>query len=418
MKAIVRTLLRIMRNQIKNLVKVLLNKPITLPSLGSMTLGLDDVAIAKNLLKNRQDWRSENVVFEYEKMFAQWNGSDFAFAFMGGRVALSACLYALDLNEGDEVLLPGYTCIVVPNAIKYAGLKPVYVDIELDTYGLDAKNLEQKITPGTKAIILHHLYGLVCRDYEKIISIARKFNLKVIEDCAHSTGAEFKGKKVGNLGDLAFYSSEQSKIFNTVQGGIAVTNTIKLAEKINEYYQQSNFPSDDLIYRQLSNVILNYYKFADSSRCWKGDVAELFYGWRSIISTTKEEMQGIKPKHYGQRMPAAIAKIGINQLSKIDQSNQHRRNTAKKWDKWCKSKGYNSPLVVEQSTPVYLRYPVLVKENMKKDLSWAMSELGVAPGVWFVTNVHPVQMLVEDCQNADEAVRRCINLPCLGVADE
>jgi len=109
MKTTMITILRIMRNQIKNLIKVVLGNPVTTPSLGSMTLGLDDVAIAKNLLKNRQDWLSENVVSEYEKKFAEWNGSGFAFSFMGGRVALSACLYALDLKEGDEVLLPGYT---------------------------------------------------------------------------------------------------------------------------------------------------------------------------------------------------------------------------------------------------------------------------------------------------------------------
>lgn len=418
MNATAITILRIVRNQIKNLVKVILGKPVTIPSLGSITLGLDDVAIAKNLLENRQDWRSENVVSEYEKRFAQWNGSNFAFSFMGGRVALSACLYALDLNKGDEVLLPGYTCVVVPNAIRYAGFKPVYVDIELDTYGLDEKKIEQKITPRTRVIILHHLYGLVCRDYEKIVAIARKYHLKVIEDCAHATGAEFKDKKVGNLGDLAFYSSEQSKIFNTIQGGIAVTNSSDLAGKISEYCQQCIFPSDDFIYKQLSNVILNYYQFSDPARWWKGDVAELFYGKHRIISTTKEEELGIKPKNYEQRMPAAIAKIGINQLSKIDNYNQQRRMTAKKWDKWCKTKGYNNPLVVKQSKPVYLRYPVLVKESEKKDLSWALEELGVLPGVWFVSNVHPAQVHVEDCQNADEAVRRCINLPCLGVTDE
>jgi dTDP-4-amino-4,6-dideoxygalactose transaminase len=418
MKATVITILRITRNQIRNLTKLMSGRPVTMPSLGSMTLGLDDVSIAKKLLKTRENWCDENVVSQYERRFAQWNGSKFAFAFTGGRVALSACLDALQLNEGNEVLLPGYTCVVVPNAIRYAGLTPVYVDIELDTYGLDAEKIEQKITPRTKAIILHHLYGLVCRDYEEIVAIARKYKLKVIEDCAHSTGAEFKGKKVGNLGDMAFYSSEQSKVFNTIQGGVAVTNSSDLANKIRKYYQQCTTPSNDLIFKQISNVILNYYKFADPARWWKGDIAELFYSRHRIISTTKEEELGIKPENYGQRMPAAIATLGINQLSKIDAHNQQRRIAAAKWDKWCDAKGYTKPVVVKHSTPVYLRYPVLVKENEKKDLSWAVKALGVHPGVWFVSNVHPVKVHVEDCQNADEATRKCINFPCLGVIDE
>jgi len=170
-----------------------------------------------------------------------------------------------------------------------------------------------------------------------------------------------------------------------------------------------------LFIKQLSNVILNYYKFSDPARWWKGDVAELFYGKHRIISTTKNEERGIKPKHYGQRMPAAIAMIGINQLSKIDKYNQQRRVTAKKWDEWCKKNGCSKPLVVKHSTPVYLRYPVLVKESEKKDLSWALEELGVRPGVWFVSNVHPVQVHVKDCPRADDAVRKCINFPCLGV---
>lgn len=418
MKATIAMVFRILRNQLRNLARLMMGKPVNTPSLVSTTLGPDDVAIAKDFLNNRKDWHREDVISEYETKFAQWNGSGFAFSFMGGRVALSACLYALDLNKGDEVLLPGYTCVVVPNAIRYADLKPVFADIELDTYGLDAENLEKKITPRTKVVILHHLYGLVCRDYEKIIAIARKHKLKVIEDCAHSAGAEFKGRKVGTLGDLAFYSSEHSKAFNTIQGGMAVTDSSELASKLGEYYQQCNFPPDDLIYKQLSNVILDYHKFVDPFRWWKGEIAEFLHGKHRIISTTQEEVLGIQPEHYGQRMPAAIAAIGINQISKINDYNRQRRATAKMWDRWCDTRGYKKPVVVKDSTPVYLRYPVLVKEKEKKDLSWAVEELGLLPGVWFVSNVHPAQIHVEDCQNADEAVRRCINFPCLGVLNE
>ena len=78
-------------------------------------------------------------------MFAKWNGSKYAFAFMGGRVALSSCIYALDLQPGDEVILPGYTCVVVPNAFQFADIKTKFCDIELDTYGLDASLIEEKI---------------------------------------------------------------------------------------------------------------------------------------------------------------------------------------------------------------------------------------------------------------------------------
>ncbi len=104
---------RFLSRQAKNIVKMARGKSVNYPSLGSMTLDKDDVAIARQWLRNRADWDNKKVVSEYEAAFARWNGSKHAFAFMGGRVALSACIYALDLKPDDEVILPGYTCVVV-----------------------------------------------------------------------------------------------------------------------------------------------------------------------------------------------------------------------------------------------------------------------------------------------------------------
>ncbi|QTA83263.1 DegT/DnrJ/EryC1/StrS aminotransferase domain-containing protein [Desulfonema limicola] len=399
--------------QAKNIAKLILGYPVSYPSLGSMTLDKDDVIIARSWLKDRPDWNNNELVSEYEKQFALWNGSKYAFAFMGGRVALSACIHALDLNSGDEVIIPGYTCVVVPNAFQFAGIKPVYSDIELETYGLDASLIEDKITQNTKAVMLHHLYGLVCRDYEQIINIARKHNLKVIEDCAHSTGAEYKGIKVGNYGDAAFYSSEQSKIFTTIQGGIAVTNNDVIAEKMREYYNQAPIPDDIWIDKQLNNVIFNYYAFKHPQRWLLGDIARLKYSRKQLISTTHEEECGIQPVHYGRKMSSPIAAIGINQLKKIDHYNSIRRKNALRWDEWCNEKKYKKPVVIDNSVPVYLRYPVMVEQQKKINTSWASKELGVQAGVWFMSNIHPADRPVNGCPNADKAVKQCINFPGL-----
>ncbi len=325
--------------QVKNLAKLILGFPLTTPSLGSVTLDEDDLVIARHQLKESNGWFSPDIAKEYENTFAQWNGSKYAFAFMGGRVALSAAIHALDLKPGDEVILPGYTCVVVPNAFHYAGVKTVYSDIELDTYGLDASLIEGKITPNTRAVLLHHLYGLVCRDYEQIIEVARKHGLHVIEDCAQSTGAEFKSCKVGNFGDVAIYSSEQSKVFTTIQGGIATTNDALLAERLKAYYEHAPYPDEMLIKKQLYNVIINYYTYKDSQRWWKGDLVRFIHKDKIIISTTEEEEKGIKPSYYGRKMPSPIAAIGLNQLKKVDYYNQKRRETAKIWDNWCDKNG-------------------------------------------------------------------------------
>lgn len=400
-------------HQTKNISKLFLGYPLTTPSFSSATLDYDDIIIAKDQLRERTSWFEDNIVKEYENAFARWNGSKYAFAFMGGRVALSACIQALNLKPNNEVILPGYTCVVVPNAFHFAEVKTVYCDIELDTYGLDASLIEEKITPKTKAILLHHLYGLVCRDYEKIIQIARKHGLYVIEDCAQSTGAVFKNSKVGNLGDVAIYSTEQSKVLTTIQGGMATTNNNLLAERLKEYYDQASYPHAELIDKQLHSVIVNYYSYKNPKRWWKGDLVRLLYMDKIIISTTKEEEQGIKPAYYGSKMPSPIAAIGLNQIKKIDNYNQKRRQTAKMWDSWCDHYGYAKPVIVPNSIPIYLRYPVMVEPEKKKDRSWAYKELGIYLGVWFVSNIHPAPWPVEGCPNSNQVVKQCINLPTL-----
>lgn len=408
-----KSIIRIGYHLAKNLAKLASGHPLTYPSLGSVTLDKDDVEIARKWLHEREQWYRPELVQKYESEFAHWNGSKYAFAFMGGRVALSACIYALDLKPGDEAILPGYTCVVVPNAFNYAGIKIVYHDIELDTYGLDASLIEGKITPKTRVILLPHHYGLVSRDYEILLNIARKHGLYVIEDCCHGTGAEFKGKKIGNFGDMAFYSTEQSKVMTTIQGGIAVTNNEYLANRIKEYYKNAQYPDESLIDKQLHCVIINYYLYKDQQRWWKGDLYRLRYNNKIIISTTKEEILGTRPSYYGQKMPAPIAAIGSNQLKKVDRYNELRRQTAKKWDIWCEKNGYKKPLVLSDSTPIYLRYPVMVEQKKKSNLSWGQRELGISLGIWFVTNIHPADWRVEGCPNADMAVRQCINFPGL-----
>ncbi|MBX0330769.1 aminotransferase class I/II-fold pyridoxal phosphate-dependent enzyme [Oscillochloris sp. ZM17-4] len=411
--SIARVIRAVGRGQVRNLWYLANRLPLQAPSLTSMTLDADDLAVARRWLRHRTDWDACEPVARFEAAFAQWNGSAAAYAFMSGREALSACLTALDLRPGDEVAIPGYTCVVVPNALSYAGLTPIYADIEHETYGLDVTSLERRITPRTKAILLQHLFGLVCRDYEAILDVARRHGLPVIEDCAHATGAAYRGVNVGNYGDIAFYSLEQSKVLTTIQGGIATTNRADLAARLADIRDAAPLPDDTWIDRQLHQVALNYYRFKHPSRWWLGDLWYLRYGHTELISTTDGEIDGRRPPYYGRRMAAPIAALGMSQLAKVDAYNSRRRATAARWDAWCDAQGLAKPLVLPGSRPVYLRYPVLVRPEQKQDLRWAMRSLGVKPGVWFVSHRHPAPGVVAGCPQADEAVARCINLPCL-----
>jgi perosamine synthetase len=413
MKHLATTLPRVAYRQMKTMYRLATGQTLMPPPLVSATVDEDDVAVAGRWSKQRQDWYEEAVVQEFEEQFARWNGSSFAFGFMSGRVALSAIIQGLELVPGDEVILPGYTCVVVPNAFHFQEITVIYSDIELDTYGLDASLIEDKISPKTKAILLHHLYGLVCRDYEEIIAIARRHNLYVIEDCAHSTGATYKNKRVGNLGDAAFYSSEQSKVFTTVQGGVAVTNDPEIATRIEKYRQKAQYPDEKRINQLLHTIKLNYLQHKHPERWWRGNLAELTIGHARLISTTTEEEAGKCPLHYGQRMPAPVAALGMNQLAKIDAYNRLRREKAERWHQWCARTGYKRPLIIPGSTPVFLRYPVLVEAEKKRSRSWAYHELGVELGVWFVSHIHPIPKEIEGCPMATRAVAQCINFPTL-----
>lgn len=149
-----------------------------------------------------------------------------------GTDALHLALKALNIGKGDEVITTPFTFFATVEAIIYVGAKPVFVDIQEDSYNLDPEKIEEKITPNTKAIIVVHLFGCPA-DMDKIINIAKKFGLKVIEDAAQAFGAEINGRKIGSLGDVgcfSFYPSKNLGCFG--DGGMIVTNDTAVAEKI------------------------------------------------------------------------------------------------------------------------------------------------------------------------------------------
>ena len=177
--------------------------------------------------------------------------------------------------DGDEIIVPGYTCVVVPNAVNILNLKPVYVDIELQTYGPSFESVVANTTEKTKAIIIQHLYGLICRDFERILKFAKEKDIPVIEDCTHATGARFKSRRIGNFGAMSFYSSERSKVFCTIQGGMATSNDAKFARRIADFQGSAKTPANELIRHQLKNVIQDFYKYKHPQRWLMRDVSRV-----------------------------------------------------------------------------------------------------------------------------------------------
>lgn len=171
-------------------------------------------------------------VEKFEREFADFCGSRFAISCVNGSVALRLALIAADVRPGDEVIVPPYTFIATASTVIEANCVPVFVDIDPDTYNLDPSKIEAAITEKTKAIIPVHFAGLAC-DMDRIMDIAKRHKLVVIEDAAHAHGGEFKGKKLGSIGHAGCFSFQSSKNLTAGEGGMIVTDDEAFYERMN-----------------------------------------------------------------------------------------------------------------------------------------------------------------------------------------
>jgi len=178
---------------------------------------------------------------KFEETFSNYCGTTQGISVCNGTSALHLALKALGIGPGDEVIIPDFTMIASAFSVCYTGAKPVFVDVEKDTWNIDPEKIEEKITPKTKAIMVIHIFGNPC-DMEKIWKIARKHNLKIIEDAAEAHGAVHGRKKCGSLGDIACFSFFANKIITTGEGGMVVTNDEYLAERC-RYFKNLCFPA-------------------------------------------------------------------------------------------------------------------------------------------------------------------------------
>src|ERR1041384_62037 len=173
---------------------------------------------------------SGEYVERFESSFADFCEARYAISCCNGTVALHLALVALGVGPGDEVIVPTLTFIATANAVTYCGAKPVFVDVDPDSWTIDPSRIQEKITSRTRGIILVHLYGHPC-DLDPILSLASRHNLFVVEDAAEAHGAEYKGRKVGALADIGIFSFYGNKVMTTGEGGMLTTNDSAIANK-------------------------------------------------------------------------------------------------------------------------------------------------------------------------------------------
>ncbi|MDO8727138.1 MAG: aminotransferase class I/II-fold pyridoxal phosphate-dependent enzyme [Candidatus Methanoperedens sp.] len=369
------------------------------------------------MIFKRREIVNGRYIRKYEKKFAEYMGVKYAFSFGAGRMAFYSILKAIGIEDGDEVILPGYTCVVVPDAIVYSGAKPIYIDIDPDTLCIDVNKIEAKITPRTRVIYAQHTFASFC-NMQKILDIAKRHNLKVIEDCAHALGAEYNGKKAGTYGDAAYFTTELSKIISTGMGGMAITDDFELAKKIAQIQKNSQFLDQEIIEKiSLQIIIYNILLHPRISFIGKFFL-NFFYRYRlNVESTTCDEMNCIMPEKYPVKLSNIQARVGLLQLENIHKNIKHRRKIAQIYRKLLK----DSPVKLYESydelyLPVYIRYNLLVKnrDELKEKFLHNNCDLGE----WFNSVIHPKGSSFDNvyykkgtCPIAEEIVKNNVNLP-------
>lgn len=319
----------------------------------------DDVWLALKLLIQLWKWRIGDSRALLENTFRKWLGTNYAFAFESGRSALFAILSCLDLCLKDEVLLQAYTCVAVPNAVLWAGAKPVYVDIEQDSFNMSPHDLEKKISPRSKVLIIQHTFGLPV-DIENLLALAKKHNLFVIEDCAHALGAQYHEKKVGTFSNAAFFSFGRDKVISSVFGGMAVTNDEKLSIRIRRFHENCKFSSRLWIFQQLlhpiiTSIIKITYNFGNIGKIILGLARHLHIISKAVYGVEKK---GEKPAFVPGKMPNALAKLALHQFAKLDRFNDHRQEIAKIYGDGIQSSSLKLPFEKEGLRHIFLRYTI------------------------------------------------------------
>jgi perosamine synthetase len=352
----------------------------------------------------------------YGSIFARTIGPGLsAFPFWKGRVALYAILKALGISAGDEVILPAYTCVVVPNAVRRAGAKPVYADILPDSYHIDPAQVQALLGPKTRAVLLQHTYGIpAC--LQEIMTLAGRQGIPVIEDCAHVLGTTLNGKHLGLLGDAAFFSSQWSKPYTTGLGGIAVTRRPDLAARLGEIQQGFRPPSRSAQLRLAAQYRL-YRRFFNPRLYWTAQsILHLLSRCGLFVGSSNDsELAGELPSDHEWRMSDFQKQVGTGQLPKAVQDLGRRRRLAGHYDEVLRMQGWSIPARTPET--VLLRYPLQVKD--KPALLEQARRARVELGCWFETPLHPAPLEAHavfgyrlgDCPNAELAAAQAVNLP-------
>ncbi len=296
----------------------------------------------------------------------------------------------MGVGEGDEVILPAYTCVVVPNAVLYLGAKPVYVDVDPTTYTMQVEAVGSAISDRTRVIVCQNTYGLSA-GLEELAELAAQRGVFTIEDCTHGFGGYYRGRPNGVSCDAAFYSTQWNKPFSTGIGGFALVRDGKLRAKLSKLDEVLVAPSKKeqamlwLLYG-VKRYLINEQTYWPLVR---------FYRWLSrnnlvVGSSSGEEITSVEmPKDYFKAFSAVQAREGLRTLPRLERDLATRKENARLYTRALSRLGKNHVPEDLFDDHSFLKYPLLVKDRPR---FIALAEKRrVALGEWFLTPLHPVE---------------------------
>ena len=267
---------------------------------------------------------------KFESDFCKYSNSKYAIAVSNCTAALHLSLMALGIKKNDEVIIPDLTFVADANAILACNAKPVITDINKENFFLSISNIKKNITKKTKAIIPVHIYGQVC-NIDEILDVAKDNNLKVIEDCAHAVGTFHKSKHVGTLGSTGCFSFYPTKNITTAEGGMVITNSKQIAEKVRQLRSHG-----------MTKSLQNRYS---SEYPWIFDILQPGYNYR---------------------LDEIRAALGITQLKRIKKINDLRKKASTYYHKNLQNiPGIILPDMVNDRTHSYHLYTIRVTNPYK-----------------------------------------------------
>lgn len=309
------------------------------------------------------------TVEEFEENFASYCNVKYGVATSNGTTALHTAVMALGIGKGDEVITSPLSFVASSNCLLYVGAKPVFVDIDSKTYNINPDLIEEKITGKTRAILPVHLYGQPC-DMDKIMRIAKKYNLLVIEDASQAHGAEFKGKKIGSFGNASCFSFYPTKNITTAEGGITLTNS-------NETYQKCK------LIRNHGQIEVYYHKILG----------------------------------FNFRMTEIQAAIGIEQLKKLDKWNKMRIENAKfLTDNLKNIDGLITPYIDSKVKHVFHQYTIRVQKMSNTEVSKKLEKKGIQTKIYYPIPIHKQTVYKElgydySIPEAERAAKEILSIP-------